>query len=122
MRVALTVESRHLVRTKITMDKTAGNPIVKAKLDTSLRLFRFFTVRGAAKIIGMDLTKIARLAQRTLLTRPIEDTERIRKQIAIESNMPQIAEIIIVNGENSQNDSTQNPDCGFLDLTYEYRR
>jgi len=47
----------------------------------------------------------------------------MRKQIAIESNMPQIPEMIIVKGENNQNESTQNPaEPGFLDDTYEYSR
>jgi hypothetical protein len=41
----------------------------------------------------------------------------------MESNMPQIPERIIVKGENSQNDNTQNPPSpGFLDDTYEYNR
>jgi len=80
-------------------------------------------VIGTAKIIGTDLTKIARPVQKALLTWPIEDTEIIRKQIAIESNMPHIPEMIIVKGENNQNESTQNPaEPGFLDDTYEYSR
>src|SRR5208282_1710995 len=122
-KVVLTVDSDHPIIMNVAPDKTTGNPMAATKPETSLMLFSFFIVIGTAKIIGTDLTKIARPVQKALLTWPIEDTEIIRKQIAIESNVPHIPEMIIVKGENNQNESTQNPaEPGFLDDTYEYSR
>ena len=64
---------------------------------------------------GIDFTKTANPVQTPFLNWPTDITESTRKQIAIESNIPQTLEIIIVNGENNQNERAQSPvDPGFL--------
>jgi hypothetical protein len=66
-RVVLTVDSGHPIMANVATDKMTGNPMVATKADTSLMLLRLLIVIGAAKIIGTDLTKMARPVQIALL-------------------------------------------------------
>jgi hypothetical protein len=65
---------------------------------------------------------MAQPIHRERLTSPSETAEIMRKQIARESNIPQIPERIMVKGENNQKERTHLAADGLLADTYENSR
>jgi hypothetical protein len=54
-------------------------------------------------MIGIDFANTPRPLHKIFLSSELDVTDKKTSEIAIESNIPQMLEIIIVNGENSQN-------------------
>jgi hypothetical protein len=119
-KVTLIVERGHPITVNVNADNTAGIPTAASNTPAS---FQRLIVSGAAYMTGIDLANIASPVQILFLIWQLDIIERRTKDIASESNIPQIPERIIVKGENNQNERTQRAiGPSFLDDTYWYSR